>query len=181
MEIKELSIQGVFEITPKVFDDARGFFFEAFNEAAFRSAGLPHHFVQDNQSYSAKGVLRGLHFQKAPFAQGKLVRVLNGSIIDVVVDLRKDSISFGKHLLIPLDSDKRNMVYVPVGFAHGFVTLTESMVMYKCTNGYDKNSDGGIRWNDPDLGINWGIEHPVLSEKDAALPRLKDIANDLAF
>src|ERR1700748_2125327 len=113
MEIKELSIKGVFEITPKVFKDDRGFFFEAFNEGAFQSAGLPYHFVQDNQSYSSKGVLRGLHFQKAPYAQGKLVRVLSGSIIDVVVDLRKESESFGKHLLIPIDSDTRNMVYVP--------------------------------------------------------------------
>ncbi|HSZ71808.1 MAG TPA: dTDP-4-dehydrorhamnose 3,5-epimerase [Cytophagaceae bacterium] len=181
MEIKELSLKGVFEITPKVFDDARGFFFEAFNEVTFRSAGLPYHFLQDNQSYSSKGVLRGLHFQRAPFAQGKLVRVLRGSIIDVVVDLRKGSDSFGKHLLIPLDSDKRNMVYVPVGFAHGFVTLEDSMVMYKCTNVYDKNSDGGIRWNDPDLGIDWGTSHPVLSEKDAALPCLKDVIDDLAF
>lgn len=181
MEIKELGIQGVFEITPKVFQDSRGFFFEAFNEGAFRSAGLPYQFVQDNQSYSAKGVLRGLHFQKAPFAQGKLVRVLSGSIIDVVVDLRKNSDSFGKHLLIPLDSDKRNMVYVPVGFAHGFITLTESMVMYKCTSGYNKDADGGIRWNDPALGIDWGRSNPVLSEKDAELPYLKDIVNDLVF
>ncbi len=181
MEIKELGIQGVFEITPKVFNDSRGFFFEAFNESSFLNAGIPHEFVQDNQSYSAKGVLRGLHFQKAPFAQGKLVRVLNGSIIDVVVDLRKGSNSFGKHLLIPLDSDKRNMVYVPVGFAHGFITLTESMVLYKCTSGYNKESDGGIRWNDPALGIDWGTSNPVLSEKDSELPYLKDIVDDLAF
>jgi dTDP-4-dehydrorhamnose 3,5-epimerase len=181
MKIKELDIQGVFEIIPQVFSDARGFFFEAFNENVFRSAGLPHDFVQDNQSFSAQGVLRGLHFQKAPFAQGKLVRVLSGSIVDVVVDLRKDSASFGQHLLIPLDSDKRNMVYVPVGFAHGFITLTESMVMYKCTSGYNKASDGGIRWNDPALGIDWGIANPVISEKDADLPYMKDIINDLVF
>jgi dTDP-4-dehydrorhamnose 3,5-epimerase len=181
MEIKELGIQGVFEITPKVFHDSRGYFFEAFNERAFRAAGLPYEFVQDNQSFSAKGVLRGLHFQKPPFAQGKLVRVLNGSIIDVVVDLRKGSDSFGKHLLIPLDSDKQNMVYVPVGFAHGFITLTESMVIYKCTSGYNKDADGGIRWNDPALGIDWGASNPVVSEKDAVLPYLKDVVNDLVF
>ena len=181
MEIKELGIRGVFEITPKVFQDTRGFFFEVFNESAFKAAGLPYKFVQDNQSFSTKGVLRGLHFQKAPFAQGKLVRVLNGSIVDVVVDLRRDSDSFGKHLLIPLDSDKRNMVYVPVGFAHGFVTLTDSMVEYKCTNGYNKNSDGGVRWNDPALEIDWGISSPIISEKDMGLPYLKDIVNDLVF
>lgn len=181
MEIKELGIQGVFEITPKTFQDTRGFFFEAFNESVFQAAGLPHKFVQDNQSFSTKGVLRGLHFQKAPFAQGKLVRVLSGSIIDVIVDLRKNSDSFGKHLLIPLDSDKRNMVYVPVGFAHGFVTLTDSMVIYKCTSGYNKDSDGGVRWNDPALGIDWGISDPVISEKDMGLPYLKDIVHDLVF
>jgi dTDP-4-dehydrorhamnose 3,5-epimerase len=181
MEIKELGIKGVFEITPKVFKDDRGFFFEAFNESVFQKAGLPFHFVQDNQSFSSKGVLRGLHFQRAPFAQGKLVRVLSGSIIDVVVDLRKSADTFGQHLLIPIDSNTGNMVYIPVGFAHGFVTLTESMVLYKCTCGYDKNSDGGIRWNDPDLGINWGIDRPILSEKDSGLPYLKDVVNDLAF
>ena len=181
MTFKELELKDLILITPSVFGDERGFFMESYNKDTFTKAGLSMEFIQDNHSCSSAGVVRGLHFQKEPFAQGKLVRVLKGSIIDVVVDLRKDSISFGKHLLIPLDSDKRNMVYVPVGFAHGFATLTESMVMYKCTCGYDKNSDGGIRWNDPDLGINWGIEHPVLSEKDAALPCLKDIANDLAF
>lgn len=181
MEIRELGIRGVFEIIPKVFQDNRGYFFEAFNKQAFKDAGLPYEFVQDNQSFSAAGVLRGLHFQKAPFAQGKLVRVLSGSIIDVVVDLRKDSDSFGKHLLIPLDSDKRNMVYVPTGFAHGFITLTDSMVMYKCTSLYNKDSDGGIRWNDKDLAINWGTNAPIISDKDTSLPYLKEVVNELYF
>jgi dTDP-4-dehydrorhamnose 3,5-epimerase len=182
MEAKELGLKGVYEITPKIFEDNRGFFFEAFNEATFKQLGVPHHFVQDNQSFSKKGVLRGLHFQRAPFAQGKLVRVLSGSIIDVVVDLRKDSKSFGQSLLIPVSSDKGNMVYVPVGFAHGFLTLEDSMVMYKCTAGYSKVSDGGVRWDDPELNINWDLKvTPILSEKDRDLPFLKDIVNDLEF
>jgi dTDP-4-dehydrorhamnose 3,5-epimerase len=182
MEAQELELKGVFDLTPKVFKDDRGFFFEAFNENVFKQLGIPHHFVQDNQSFSKKGVVRGLHFQKAPFAQGKLVRVLNGSIVDVVVDLRKDSSTFGRSLLIPISSDKGNMVYVPVGFAHGFLALEDSMVLYKCTSPYDKSSDGGIRWDDPDLNIDWGLnQDPILSEKDIQLPFLKDIRHELIF
>ncbi len=182
MKVQELSIKGVFELTPTVYKDDRGFFFEAFNENSFKISGVPHYFVQDNQSFSKKGVVRGLHFQKAPFAQGKLVRVLSGHIIDVVVDLRKDSPTFGQSLQIPISSDTGNMVYVPVGFAHGFVAVEASMVLYKCTNGYDKSSDGGLRWDDPELNINWGLQDPpILSDKDKALPFLKDIIHDLAF
>lgn len=182
MESTALKLEGVFEIIPKVYKDDRGFFFEAFNENSFKLLGIPHDFVQDNQSFSNKGVVRGLHFQRAPFAQGKLVRVLSGSIIDVVVDLRKDSSTFGQSLLIPISSDKGNMVYVPVGFAHGFVALEDSMVLYKCTNAYDKASDGGVRWDDPDLNINWGLQvKPILSDKDKALPFLKDIKHQLIF
>jgi dTDP-4-dehydrorhamnose 3,5-epimerase len=183
MEAKELELKGVFEMTPTVFKDDRGFFFEAFNEKVFKDLGIPHHFVQDNQSFSNQGVVRGLHFQKAPFAQGKLVRVLKGSIVDVVVDLRKGSPTFGHSLLIPIRSDKGNMVYVPVGFAHGFMAIEDSMVMYKCTNSYDKASDGGVRWDDPDLNIDWGLKDrkPILSEKDRQLPFLKDILHDLKF
>jgi dTDP-4-dehydrorhamnose 3,5-epimerase len=181
MDAVELGLKGVFEITPKIFQDDRGFFFEAFNEETFKKLGVPHAYVQDNQSFSKKGVVRGLHFQRAPFAQGKLVRVLQGSIIDVVVDVRKDSATFGQHLKIHLTADKANMVYVPVGFAHGFVTLEESVVFYKCTNKYDKNSDGGIRWNDPQLGIDWGTGDFIVSDKDQQLPFLNDIKEQLLF
>lgn len=182
MKVQELELKGVFEITPTIYKDDRGFFFEAFNEASFKQAGIPHYFVQDNQSFSKKGVLRGLHFQRAPFAQGKLVRVLNGSITDVVVDLRKDSETFGKSLQILISSNIGNMVYVPVGFAHGFVVLEDSMVLYKCTNGYNNASDGGIRWDDPALNIQWNLtETPILSDKDKNLPFLKDVLNELGF
>jgi len=182
MDVKELELKGVFEITPKVFKDDRGFFFEAFNADAFKRSGIPYEFVQDNQSFSKKGVVRGLHFQRAPFPQGKLVRVLSGKIIDVIVDLRKDSSTFGKSLQIPISSDIGNMVYVPVGFAHGFVAIEDAVLFYKCTNGYDKASDGGLRWNDPALNIHWDLrEEPILSDKDMTLPFLKDIINDLAF
>ena len=175
MQIRETSIAGLVEIFQRVFEDDRGFFFESYNEELFRKLSLPTNFVQDNQSFSIKGVVRGLHFQNAPFAQGKLVRVISGRVLDVAVDIRPDSPTFGKHEVFELRSDTNNMAYVPEGFAHGFVALEDSVFSYKCTNVYNKGAESGILWNDPDLGIDWGIENPIVSEKDLILPTLKSL------
>jgi len=173
MQIRETSIAGLVEIFPRVFEDERGMFFESFNVELFKSLGLPTNFVQDNQSFSKKGVVRGLHFQNAPFAQGKLVRVISGSVLDVAVDIRPESPTFGKHEIFILRSDTNNMAYIPEGFAHGFAALEDSIFTYKCTNLYSKVSESGILWSDPDLGIDWGVENPIVSEKDLILPTLR--------
>ena len=175
MEFRKLRIEGLYEITPRKFTDERGFFFETFNESTFEKAGLDLKFLQDNQSYSIPNVIRGLHFQKAPFAQGKLVRVLKGKILDVAVDIRSGSPTFGQWESIILDDEKSNMIYIPEGFAHGFSTLEESIVFYKCTNIYNKPSEGGLNWADPDLKIDWQIKNPIVSEKDQELKFLKDL------
>lgn len=175
MQIRETSIKGLVEIFPRVFKDDRGLFFESYNEDLFKKLGLPAHFVQDNQSFSKKGVVRGLHFQNAPFAQGKLVRVISGKVLDVAVDIRPESPTFGKYEVFELRSDINNMAYVPEGFAHGFVALEDSVFSYKCTNVYNKESESGILWNDPDLGIDWGIENPIVSEKDVVLPTFRSL------
>jgi dTDP-4-dehydrorhamnose 3,5-epimerase len=179
MQIRETSIAGLVEIFPRVFEDERGMFFESYNEQVFLKLGLPTHFVQDNQSFSKKGVVRGLHFQNAPFAQGKLVRVISGRVLDVAVDIRPDSPTFGKHEIFELRSDINNIAYIPEGFAHGFVALEDSVFSYKCTNVYDKASESGILWSDPDLGIDWGVENPIVSEKDIILPTFKSLFGDL--
>ncbi len=173
MQIRETSIAGLVEIFPRVFQDDRGFFFESYNEEVFEKLGLPTNFVQDNQSFSIKGVVRGLHFQNAPFAQGKLVRVISGRVLDVAVDIRPDSPTFGKHEVFELRSDTNNMAYIPEGFAHGFVALEDSVFSYKCTNVYNKGAESGLLWNDPELGIDWGVENPIVSEKDVILPTFK--------
>ncbi|MBX9851283.1 MAG: dTDP-4-dehydrorhamnose 3,5-epimerase [Cytophagaceae bacterium] len=175
MDFKESYIKGLFEITPKIFHDERGYFLETYNDKIFRDHGLNMKFVQDNQSFSVKGVLRGLHFQRPPFAQGKLVRVMTGKVLDVAVDLRKDSPTFGKYESVILDSKKSNMLYIPEGFAHGFVALEESIFAYKCTNLYHKESEGGINWADPSLNIDWGIRSPIVSAKDQALKFLDEL------
>ena len=175
MQIRETSIAGLVELTPRVFNDERGMFFESYNEQIFKQLGLPTNFVQDNQSFSIKGVVRGLHFQKAPFAQGKLVRVISGKVLDVAVDIRPESPTFGQHEIFELSSEKNNIAYIPEGFAHGFVALEDSVFSYKCTNIYNKESESGILWNDADLNINWGVENPIVSEKDAILPTFKAI------
>jgi dTDP-4-dehydrorhamnose 3,5-epimerase len=179
MQIRETSIAGLVELTPRVFNDERGMFFESYNEQIFKQLGLPTNFVQDNQSFSIKGVVRGLHFQKAPFAQGKLVRVISGKVLDVAVDIRPESPTFGKHEIFELSSEKNNIAYIPEGFAHGFVALEDSVFSYKCTNIYNKESESGILWNDADLNINWGVEDPIVSEKDAILPTFKSLFGDL--
>jgi dTDP-4-dehydrorhamnose 3,5-epimerase len=175
MEFRKTSIEGLIEIYPRVFGDARGHFFESYREDLFAQNGIPFHFVQDNQSFSTAGVLRGLHFQNSPFAQGKLVRVIIGKVIDVAVDIRPGSPTFGKYEKFVLDAKLQNMVYIPEGFAHGFAALEDSIFSYKCTNNYNKVAEGGIIWNDSDLNIDWSIENPNVSVKDLELPNFKDL------
>ncbi|HKL86420.1 MAG TPA: dTDP-4-dehydrorhamnose 3,5-epimerase [Treponemataceae bacterium] len=165
-------IEGLFEIVPKIFGDSRGYFFESWSERDFYEAGLRMHFVQDNQSKSSKGVLRGLHFQKK-YPQGKLVRCLEGEVFDVAVDLRHNSKTFGSWHGVVLSAEKQNQFYIPEGFAHGFLVLTETATFaYKCTEFYHPEDEGGLLWNDPAIGIVWpdtGIA-PLLSEKDTKHP-----------
>lgn len=168
-------IEGLYVIEPKVFGDERGYFMETYNYEDFKAAGLDMVFVQDNQSMSKKGVLRGLHFQKK-HPQGKLVRVLSGTVYDVAVDLRKSSPTYGKYYGVILSAENKKMFYVPEGFAHGFLVLSESAEFtYKCTDFYHPEDEGGIIWNDPDIGIEWPISSDmsvILSEKDKKLPLL---------
>lgn len=167
MQVIPSEIPDLFIIQPKVFEDNRGYFFESYNKKAFLSQGIKADFVQDNQSKSQKGVLRGLHFQEPPYAQGKLVSVVKGAVLDVAVDIRKDSPAYGKHIAIELNERNKTMLWIPEGFAHGFLTLeNETIFSYKCTNFYHKDSERSIIWSDPDLNIHWGADAPVLSEKD---------------
>ena len=174
MEIIKTKIQDLVIIKPDVFYDDRGYFFEGYNKVRFHEMGLDMEFVQDNESRSMKGVLRGLHFQKPPYAQGKLVRVVKGAVMDVAVDLRKDSPTYGQWESVILTEDNKFMYWIPEGFAHGFVCLEDhSVFTYKCTNVYNKASEGSLRWNDPDLNIQWNIDNPILSEKDKVSPFFK--------
>jgi len=171
MEIVETGIADLVIVKPTVYKDNRGYFFESYNKEVFSANGMEQNFVQDNESKSGKGVLRGLHFQKPPYTQGKLVRVIKGAVLDVAVDLRKSSATYGKWASVKLTEDNKWMFFVPPGFAHGFVTLEDDTIFfYKCTNIYNKASEGAIRWDDPDLNIDWGIENPLLSEKDKTAP-----------
>ena len=175
MEIIETKIKDLLIIKPDVFADERGYFFENYNKERFAQAGLDITFVQDNESQSMRGVLRGLHFQRPPFAQGKLVRVVRGAVMDVAVDIRKGSPTYGQWESVVLTGDNKLMYWIPEGFAHGFVCLEDySVFTYKCTHVFNKASEGSIRWNDPDIGIDWGIETPILSEKDKISPMFKD-------
>lgn len=175
MVFEQTPLKDLILVKPTVFEDERGYFYESYNKRNFSQNGIDAEFVQDNQSLSHKDVLRGLHFQKPPFAQGKLIRVVQGSVLDVAVDLRKDSSTYGKSYAVELSDRNKWMFWIPEGFAHGFLTLQDHTVFqYKCTNFYNKNAEGGIYWNDPALGIDWGITHPLLSEKDLVLPLLKD-------
>lgn len=175
MEVIKTEIPDVMIIKPQVFEDDRGYFFESYNKEKFLQNGIDQNFVQDNESKSGKNVLRGLHFQKPPFAQGKLVRVMKGSVLDVAVDIRKNSPTYGKWTSVVLTENNKWMYWVPPGFAHGFATLDDNTVFfYKCTNVYNKASEGSIRWDDPDLGIDWNIENPILSAKDQVAPLFKD-------
>jgi dTDP-4-dehydrorhamnose 3,5-epimerase len=176
MEFIETSLKGAYIIKPKVFQDERGFFLESWREKVFAENGIEAKFVQDNHSMSfQKGVLRGLHFQNPPNAQAKLVRVTRGKVYDVIVDLRKDSPTFGKWEGFELSAESFEMLFIPRGFAHAFLTLEDDTeFMYKVDNFYAPESDSGIIWDDPELKINWPIENPTLSEKDAKLQNFKD-------
>jgi dTDP-4-dehydrorhamnose 3,5-epimerase len=173
------TLQDVWRIIPKKFYDERGHFFESFSLATWEAQGFKERFVQDNQSFSVKGVIRGLHFQENPYAQGKLVRVLQGRVLDVAVDLRPESATFGRYEVFDLDGEEGTMVYIPPGFAHGFAALEDSVFHYKCTHGYKKEAEGGIRWNDESLNIDWGVATPIVSAKDQELPSLEDYLKTL--
>jgi len=167
MEIIKTKIDGLLIIKPRVFEDERGYFFESWSKEAFKNNGIEIDFVQDNQSFSSKGVLRGLHFQNPPFSQGKLVRVIQGSVLDVAVDIRKDSPTYGEHLSVLLSGENKTMFWIPPGFAHGFSTLEDNTIFsYKCSGIYNKESEGSLMWNDSDLKIDWQIENAIISEKD---------------
>ncbi len=177
MDLLKTKLEGVYILIPKVFGDHRGFFMESWNRRTMEEAGLFYDFVQDNHSLStAKGTLRGIHFQKGDKAQAKLVRCVRGAVLDVAVDLRHDSQTYKQWIGVELSEENKKQLLIPRGFGHGFVTLTDHVeFLYKTDNYYAPEADGGIRWNDPDIGVDWGIDHPVLSEKDTKNPFLKDI------
>lgn len=175
MQVKTTGFEGLVEIIPNVFEDDRGWFFELYKEETFKKHNIHHSFVQENQSFSKKGVVRGLHLQLPPYAQAKLVTVITGKVLDVVVDLRITSKTFKQVYYCVLESSKHNMLMVPEGFAHGFAALEDSIFFYKCSNVYNRASESGIRWNDSELNINWKVENPTLSEKDSELPTLTDL------
>jgi dTDP-4-dehydrorhamnose 3,5-epimerase len=181
MEVQDTALSGVKIVTPKKLGDQRGFFCEVYNEATWREAGLADRFVQDNHSWSAAaGTIRGLHFQLAPHAQSKLVRVARGRVLDIAVDLRRSSPTFGRHVAIELSAGNWAQLLVPVGFAHGFCTLSQDAeVLYKVSDFYSAADDRGIAWDDPDLAIAWPVarERAVLSDKDWRWPRLRDLAD----
>lgn len=177
MEYKETKIKGVFIIEPKVFNDARGYFMEAWKQAEFDEHVGRTVFIQDNESKSSFGVLRGLHYQKGDASQAKLVRVIKGKVLDVAVDIRKSSPTFGQHVMVELSEENKRQFFIPRGFAHGFLVLSEEAIFtYKVDNPYAPQADAGIRWNDPDLGIEWPIDPTKVqtSEKDLKQPLLKD-------
>lgn len=180
----ETGFPGLLLFEPTVFEDSRGCFFESYNAGLFGARGLPQHWVQDNQSSSCAGVIRGLHYQLPPHAQTKLIRVLRGKILDVVVDLRKGSPTFGQHFAKVLSAKNRRQLYIPKGFAHGFSVLSDKAeVLYKCDASYDRTSEAGIRFNDPALGIDWRVpeDRAIISEKDRALPLLSEAVNPFIF
>jgi len=178
MTATETKIQGCFVLEPTIFGDKRGYFFESFNEVKFNSLiNSKVAFVQDNESFSSKGVLRGLHYQLGEHAQAKLVRVIKGAVLDVAVDIRANSKTFGQHVAVELSEDNKKQLFVPRGFAHGFIVLSDTAIFsYKCDNYYNKESEGGIIYNDKDLNIDWKLKETefIVSEKDLILPNLKD-------
>jgi len=177
MKLETTFINDLVVLNPAVFEDERGYFFESYNKSKYLDLGIAIDFVQDNQSFSKRGTLRGLHYQNPPFAQTKLVRVLQGEIMDVAVDLRKDSPTYGKHFGIVLSAENKKQLLVPQGFAHGFSVLSETaVVLYKCDQFYNKESEGGIRFDDPSLNIDWGmdLQQAIVSEKDLILPHFEN-------
>ncbi|MBO5405412.1 MAG: dTDP-4-dehydrorhamnose 3,5-epimerase [Paludibacteraceae bacterium] len=184
MEVVKTAIEGVCIIEPKVFGDARGYFFESFSEREFQEKVGDIHFVQDNESMSKRGVMRGLHFQRPPYAQSKLVRCVKGKVIDVVVDIRKGSPTYGQHVAALLTEENHRQFFIPKGFAHGFAVLSESAVFqYKCDNFYHPEADGGISILDESLGIDWGLamEEALLSEKDTKHPKLAEFDSPFVY
>ena len=178
MKVIDTSIEGAYIIEPRIFSDSRGYFFESYSQKEFDEKIGPIRFVQDNESYSSYGVLRGLHFQKPPFAQSKLVRVISGRVLDVAVDIRRGSPTYGQHVAVELSGENHRQFFIPRGFAHGFVVLSETaLFQYKCDNFYAPQSEGAIAWDDPDLAIDWRIpaDRILLSEKDRSHPLLKDM------
>ena len=184
MNVIKTDIEGLFIIEPKVFGDHRGYFFESFSERDFNSQVCQVRFVQDNESKSRYGVLRGLHFQKPPYAQSKLVRVVKGAVLDVAVDIRMGSPTFGRHVAVELTEDNHRQFFISRGFAHGFAVLSDEVIFqYKCDNFYEPESEGAIAWNDPALGIDWKIpaEDIILSEKDKKHPVLAEIVSPFLY
>lgn len=176
--VKKFDIDGLALIEPRVFEDERGYFFESYNQEFFNREVAEVQFLQDNQSLSAKGVLRGLHFQAPPYDQGKLVRVIKGAVIDVAVDIRKSSPTFGQHVSVELSEKNQLIFWIPAGFAHGFLSLEEDTIFsYKCTNVYHAASEGAIRYDDPQIDIDWGIENPLVSEKDLEAALLENFSS----
>jgi dTDP-4-dehydrorhamnose 3,5-epimerase len=182
MQVERFDINGLLLLNPDVFYDSRGYFLETFNEVRYAEFGITEHFTQDNLSFSKKGVLRGLHFQAPPFAQGKLVRVIVGRVMDVVVDIRGGSPTFGQHIAVELSAENKKQLWIPLGFAHGFISLEEGTIFsYKVTAPYSKECDGGILWNDPALGIKWPVAQPIVSEKDSRFPTLNEYLQNPKF
>ena len=168
-------LEGVMLVEPRVFPDTRGYFLESYKHSDFSAAGIDRPFVQDNHSFSSNGVLRGVHYQLEPSAQGKLVRVVAGKVLDVAIDLRKSSATFGRWVGYELSGENRRMLYIPEGFGHAFLALEDDThLLYKCTAEYDKAAERGVRWDDPEIGITWPWKDPLVSEKDAILPRLDE-------
>ena len=183
MKVEKTALEGVIIIEPDIFADERGLFFELASEKKYQEIlGSEVCFVQDNLSSSKKGVLRGLHYQAPPFGQGKLVSVLRGKALDVAVDIRFGSPTFGQHIVVELSQDNHRQVFIPAGFAHGcLLQENHTLFLYKCTSYYEKSAERGVRWNDPALAIAWGIENPIVAERDANFPLLKDIAKEYMY
>ena len=182
MKVSETELQGVLLIQPDVFGDERGFFLESFNKERYKQAGIEFNFVQDNLSKSKKGTIRGLHYQVGEMAQGKLCYVINGKVLDVAVDIRFGSPTFGKHITHILNSQNKNQIWIPPGFAHGFSVLSEEAIFaYKCTQVYSKEHERAILYNDPEIGIDWQVKNPIVSEKDLNGKLLKEIEKDFVL
>ena len=183
MKSEHLEIPGLVVITPNVFEDDRGYFYESYNKNSFKELGVPFEFIQDNQSLSHTGVLRGLHFQAPPFAQGKLVRVVTGAVLDIALDIRKGSPTYGQHHSVVLTEENKKLFWVPPGFAHGFKVLRDNTIFsYKCTDVYNKESEGSVLWNDPALNIDWGdLNDPILSEKDTKSPLFSELNSPFEY
>lgn len=184
MPFTPTTISGLYIVEPEIFKDHRGYFFESYNERSFKEQGLQLSFVQDNQARSPKGIIRGLHYQLEPHAQTKLIRVLSGAILDVAIDIRKNSPTYGQSFSIELSAENKKQLLVPKGFAHGYAVLSEEAeVFYKCDSFYHRESEGGIAWNDPELNINWRIpeNEVIVSEKDSQHPGIRNCLNNFEF